>query len=673
MFCLLGMLAPSVGFTQGITSFDGRHYSYFPKNPEENLGDTFYRNNEFLRCEAANICEPENPALVDGNTPTPSKPKKFAYFLGRESDGFIVPVFIQCYESGSATASTAEDLVPHLNEQVLENGDCIDEVAIAANVKSSFVEDTLNAVKSYKGGCPKRDKSCLDQVFENFQRDLKNAVSIFKVSNDRKTETGCLSNLLSTVIDSLYQTLKLFVYDLPKGAFNLGRAGWNYFFGEEEEQSTSMLLSSVMSDDMATALSNWDLPKFYEHLKKNFFKFFGQIKEFYGELLGCTEWNGVPFNSQCLKKMNWSCPNCDHLLNFSCGLAGQLGAGFVMGGILGMGNSLAQMSRVKRTIGSEPSKFNLVPEAVNEMMTKASIGDMLNQVKKTSQAARFHAARHTRPIAQFFRTSLDDIRFILGVGDSFRGLIAATPVTMPYNLVYQRGKANAFKAMNEKFIKAGSGSNTLKLARAYAMRLDNISEGFEPLLKDLRKLRGKRFDPKLYKIVEDEYFTLAETQLKKMGMNVERLPEGSGLRVSKNGDSFDYEPNFAERLKNLPENINPEDMKKAFMENDLLMTNNHSLATQMHLPDFWRNIQDKAHTSRGMFSIKPDGLDGYVYLGQFSSQVGNIPQRQDCAGKLNGVRVLRSQEISEVVEKDQDGGTVSSDLGDGDGDGDGTN
>jgi hypothetical protein len=647
------ILVPCFSFAQSdfIHSYDGRHYSYFPTNPQEDLGDTFYRNNEFLRCEATKVCEPEKTSMTaqSTNSSTPESPKKFAYFVRREKDGFIVPIFIQCHSNGAATASTAEDLVPYLNETVLDNGDCLDETEISENVAPSFVENTLNAVQSYEAGCPKQDLSCMEQVAENFTRDLKNAMNIFKVSNESKTEMGCLSNVLSTVIDSLYQTLKLFVYDLPKGVLNVGKSVYNYFWGEEEEQTTAMLASSVMSEDMANALVAWDLPKFYSLLKKNFFKFIGQIKEFYGEMLGCTEWNGIPFNSQCLKKMNWSCPTCDHVMNFTCGLVGQLGAGFAMGGILGTGNSIVQMNRMKKAIGTNPSKYQMGKEAISEMMAKTRIPEMVTKAKSSSRKAAFHTARYTRPMTQFLTTAKEDIRFVLGVGDSFRGFIAATPPTMPYHYMYQLGKSKAFRKMNDSQVKK-SGVNTMKLGRAYAVKLDEISEGFESLLPDLNKLRGKNFDPDLYAVVKDEYLALAQKNLKSIGMNVERLPDNKGLKISKGEQSFDYIPEFDERLKAMPDRIEADEMKKIFMDSDPLMTKDHHLATQNHMPDFWRRVQDKAHESRGMFVVKPDALDGYVYMAQISSQVGQIPETKDCSGKLNGAKILRSQEI--VPEKE---------------------
>lgn len=631
-----------LSFAQAEVSTGENHFAFLSKDQNDNLGDTFYRNNEFLRCEASKLCKPRDP---NSSSSTEAEPlKKFAYFLGREADGFIVPVFLTCHASGSASAATAESLVPYLNQEVLENGDCLNEEDLLKNVNPFFVDSTLKVIQGYDGGCPKRSTSCMDDVVENFTRDLKNVTNIFSLSNSEKTDSGCLTNLLSSALDSLYQTLKLFVWDIPKGVFNVGKAGLKYFFGAEEDRSTAMLASSVMSDDMAKALTSWDLAEFYKLAKKNFFSFFGQIKEFYGEIIGCTQWSGLPYQSECLKKVNWSCPNCDHMLNFACGLTGQLGTGFLLGGILGTAKSISKMRGIKKQVATDPSKFNIVPEAVREMAAKSSIPGMLEKAGLEARRASFTASRYTRPTTQFFTAAKNDLKGIFGIGDSFRALIAATPLTMPYNLVYQRGKARAFRAMNELQVK-NLGVNSLKLGRAYALRLDNIRAGFDDLLVDLNKLRGTTFDPVLFRSLKREYYSLVEKELRAIGVKVERLPDGDGLSISKAGESFEYRPNIADRLKNMPDDVGPDEMKRMLMNSDPIMTTNHSVGTQVDLPEFWKNIRDKAHTSRGVFTIKPDANDGYVYLGHFSAQTENVTPSTDCSGKLNGVTLLREQEV----------------------------
>lgn len=61
-------------------------------------------------------------------------------------------------------------------------------------------------------------------------------------------------------------------------------------------------------------------------------------------------------------------------------------------------------------------------------------------------------------------------------------------------------------------------------------------------------------------------------------------------------------------------------------------------------------MHTEAAKSRGIFKVEPSGTDGYVYLGHFSAQTNHVPEIKDCSGKLNGVQLIRSQDISEVPE-----------------------
>ncbi len=635
-FIILIVSALNIFSSQIYAQSEGKtHWRYIDQNERFNLGDSFYRNSDYFKCEAKQQC----PKIEDPEV----KPKKLAYFLGREEDGFIIPVFLQCHRNGNASMTTAEDLVPLLNEDVLQNGECLETEGLEEAVPNRFVEDTLKAVRSYQGKCPKEEDGFLDHLYSSFEKDFKNAVNIFSLGKQDKVEAGCLTNLISSVIESLFQTVKMFVWDIPKGVFNIGKAGWNYFFGEEEERSTAMLASSVMSEEMAEALTDWDLAKFYGLLRKNFFDFFGGVKEFYTEIIGCSEWDGLPYSSQCLKKMDWSCPSWENGIPFICGAISQLGTGYLLGGLLGTAKSLSKMSSIKRSIASDPQRFGIVGNALNELKSKKAINEGLESVRRNS----FRLRRKTRSINNFLATQKNEVKNILGIGESFMNLVKATPITMPYHHYFQRGQARGWKMMNELQMK-NVKSQSIKLGRARALRLDNIQGKFEQVFVDLKTLKGDKFDPVLFKEVQNELFDSIKDELSKSGMSVSKLPDGTGLKITKGGEELIYTPRFDEKLRNMPAGISDDSIKDALSHGDLILGKQKSVSLPPETPPFWKDFVESAETSRGIFTLKPDGTDGFVYLGHFSAQTGNLPQLEDCSSKLNNVDLLRSQDITHI-------------------------
>ena len=620
------------------------HFRFLNQNEQFNIGDSFYRNSDYFKCQAKQQC----PVIEDPNV----EPKRYAYFLGREEDGVIIPVFLQCFKSGNSTITSAEDLIPLLNEDVLQNGDCLEAEELEETVPNRFVEDTLKAVRSYEGKCPKNneDKNMAMRVFDSFfGKDLKTLGSMITGRKGQETKTGCLGNIISNIADSLYQTVKMFLWDLPKGIWNIGRAGYRYFFGAEEERSTSMLASSVMNEDMAKALTEWDLTKFYGLLRKNFFDFFGSVKEYYTETIGCTEWDGIPYNSNCTKKMNWTCPSLDNTISYFCGMASQLGTGFFLGALLGSAKSLAKMKGLRRKITDSPEEFGIVGKSLEELKSKMNSNEQLSRVRDETRRARFRMARKNRTISDFLGTQVAEMKFILGLGDSFKNLVKATPITNFYHKSFQAGQQRGWKAINEFSVKnVENMSPAMKIARSRALRLDNIQEKFDELFADFNKLKGDKFDPILFKEVQDELFTSMSYELRKTGLRVERLPEGRGLKISKGDESFNYEPRLEEKVRNLPDNLSDDSFKDSLVNGDLILGKQSSVSLGPDTPDFWREFTHSAEQSRGLFTLKSNGMDGFVYLGQFSAQTGSKPRVEDCSAKLNNVEVLRSQDITDI-------------------------
>ncbi|CAM9974028.1 unnamed protein product, partial [Chrysoparadoxa australica] len=395
-FYLLMILTHFVNLSYAEGQEKQNHYSFISDSAREDFGDTFYRNNEFLKCESRNLCKKREKV-------TELDPlKKYAFFFQRENDHAVVPVFLNCHNTGTSMASMAESLVPIMNEAVLEDGgECVDEDAVEKAVNPHFVEDALKAIQGYEKGCPKQTTSCGERIIDNFMDDFKNLTSPWKLfasfNEEEKVEAGCLTNILTNIKTSVMETLKLFFYHIPTGIWNLGASAWNKFMGHEDDTSTALLNSSLMGEDLANALTSFDFAKVYELMRKNFFKFWGDIKEYYLETIGCTEWDGAPYYSTCLKKMNWSCPTCENVLNYACGFISQVGTGYALGALTGAARSVGAMMNARRTLGVA-KKPPVGAAAAEEIATKNYISNALAAASHQTRKARIRTQRRLKPV-----------------------------------------------------------------------------------------------------------------------------------------------------------------------------------------------------------------------------------------------------------------------------------
>jgi hypothetical protein len=614
------------------------HYRYLNQNEQFDLGNSFYRNSDYFKCEARQYCQKiEDPAV---------KPKRYAYFLGREEDGFIIPVFLQCHRSGNASMTTAEDLVPLLNETVLKDGNCIEDKEVEKveeSVPNHFVEDTLKAVRSYEGNCPKNED---DTFIKPFMTDWDNVVKAVTFEKQDTVKAGCLTNALASVVQSVYQTLKLFAWDIPKGIYKFGVQAFKSFFGKEEERSSEMLAASLMSEDMAHALVTGDVRELYKLLRVNSKNFALAIKEFYLETVGCSEWEGIPYGSVCLKKMNWDCLTWENGVPWVCGIISQLGTGYILGALLGASRSLVKMRSLKKKIADNPENFGLVANAADEVKAKKSIHNMMEELSGGYRRGSFRLKRNTRVITNFMDTQRLEISSILGLGNSFKTIIKSTPVTAPYNFYFQKGQNRGWKRMNERQMKNVS-SQPLALGRARALRLDNIDEAFNDIFGELKKLQGKKFEPFVFKELQGDLLRVMKTELEKGSMKVTLLKDGK-LKIKKDGKEFIYQPKFEEKLKNMPPKLSDDEMKRILKNDDMILGNQRAVSLPQDIPDFWKEFVSSAELSRGIFALKSDGLDGIVYFGQFSAQTGKVPRPEDCSSRLNNVELLRSQDITNI-------------------------
>lgn len=237
------------------------------------------------------------------------------------------------------------------------------------------------------------------------------------------------------------------------------------------------------------------------------------------------------------------------------------------------------------------------------------------------------------------------MKFIMGIGDSFKNLVKATPVTMPYHHIFQKGQLKGYQLANELQMKYFK-SSAIHLGRNRALRLDNIGKKFDDLFDEFKDLTGKNFDPVIYKELRGEFMDEVKDQLERSGVKVDISPDKTKMTISKEGQSFEYAPRFEEQLKNMPDGLTADSMKDMMKNGDVVLGSHRSISLPEDMPKFWKDFHESASTSRGMFTLKSDGTDGFTYLGHFAAQTGNVPQTEDCSGKLENVDLIRSQEIN---------------------------
>lgn len=622
------------------------HYAYIDNN--QGLGDIFYKNTGYYRCLTQTYCQkPENTKPED----PPYTPKKLAIFLKQSNGRQVIPSFLECQLNGNSMVSISEDLVPVVNQAVAREDKCADIEQVEGVIPQKFVDDTLKALQGYDKKCKREDRSCFTQIVDGLKTDLSNMMSLFGGAKSQTTKMGCLSTLVSNVVESLYSTLKLFLWDLPKGAYNFGKNLWNYMFEEESETSTAMLYGSVLPANLAEALADWDLAKFYDILRANFLSFLGAIREFYTELLGCNEWSGVPYQSECLKKTNWSCPTCESTLNFACGLAGQLGTGFMLGGVLGTAKSLISLSQMKKTVSINPKKYGLSGSAIEEMSAKAGIQNYLSEAKNSAAMAKYRMSKTVRPVTNVVKTIGEEMKFVFGMGTAFKKFISNNPVTLPYHLTFQAGKNMSFKAMNNAALDKGlfsKGGTALNLGRKYALRLKNIQDKYQKTAGELWAIKGKKFNQRVYDEIMKDFYDTVKKEMEQVGVKVSHLPEG-GLKLEKGGDSFVYRPDFQDKMNKIDGKTNIDEFNKRLTRDDPFLDERVETGLPPERPAFLQDMVDKAKDSKDIYTIKGDGMDGLMYLGHFTGQQNSVPKITNCNELLHEVEPLSLQEVQGEV------------------------
>jgi hypothetical protein len=626
------LFTPNYTFSQS-----QQHYTYITN--QNKVADLFHDNKPYYQCKTAQHCVPG----ADGS---PTR-KKLAIFLLDQQTGIVVPTFIQCYENGDSMASMAESLVPIVNE-TLSNDPCATLENYQGSVPRRFITDTMQALDNYdEEGCPLEDRSCGQQIYDLLEKDLKNLIRPFSSQSAATTEMGCLSTLIANMVDGLWSTVKLVAWDLPRGIWNTGVNAWNYFFNQEADTSTAMLYASVMSEGMASALSRGDLSKFYSELRTNFFGFLGAIREFYSELMGCNEWSGIPFQSECLNKTNWSCPTCESTTNFLCGLTGQIGSGLMLGALLGVAKAGATLAKYKQSVSRSPEKYGIVSQALTDLKARQSVQAM----KRGKEHLLYQTRQAMSPVTNFFKAATGEMKMLFTLGENVKNLMAINPVTAPFHLAFQSG-ARASQHLIQNLAVDGrlaglSLSPSLNLSRRYGQSLTKIQESFADKLADLHRMRGQNINPTIIADIERRYLADVKFELDRLNIKSTISPDGRGLILEKGGDSFTYNPNLRQKIEDTPSGMSLDDFKSFMTNNDpLLDTITPSNRLLENTPSFFREVRTRGDSAASTFVTKSGATDGYVYLSYFTAQSKSVPDNKNCDDLLYQTEVVRVHDVT---------------------------
>ena len=640
------------------------HYTYIGNR--EGIAETFYQNNSFFQCIAKQHCKP---------SPEGQPRKKFAIMLKDKKTNLVLPAFLKCFNDGRAVVSLSEDLIGTANK-ILQSDDpnCLDYSTLAPQADAQAIQDTVAAVEKLGDQCPQEDRSCLGQLYDLFEQDVKNTVQalipdfLYSAPPDATSKMGCLSNILANFKNSIVSVLKTFLYDAPKKLWEIGKAAWDYFFDQEKKSSTVAFLSSMMSTEMATALVDWDLPNFYNLLRANFFKTFGAIRQFYLELIGCTEWSGEPFYSECLKKMNFSCTTCENVTQFTCGLLGQLGAGVALGGLMGTLNSVGNVIKSKVATSGKSIAELLVPVGMRESVKNSAIAqglrDLANAPIMQEISAKASQLKHgvgevayrmglkVSPLTKILASVKDELKLILGMGDAFKNVVAGNPITSLYHFSYQKGKKITQQKVSNTLVQRGvvGMESAILKAKKYAYHLQKIWDLLESHLAKLQQMSDpKKFNPKTYQKIISEYLKRVQEELEHIGFKVSPASDGKGLLLEKGGESIVYRPDFEVITRRKFKNV--EELQGHIKTHDALLHDGREPRVVASNPPMIQDVLESAKNSLGLYAASADGLDGFVYLAHLGVLPSQSRQPPKCTDILLEAKLLGVEDISEVVKE----------------------
>src|SRR5690606_7853262 len=129
---------------------------------------------------------------------------------------------------------------------------------------------------------------------------------------------------------------------------------------------------------------------------------------------------------------------------------------------------------------------------------------------------------------------------------------------------------------------------------------------------DLYKIKGTKFNQGIYDDIVTRYLDDVAAETKKMGVRVEKLPDGHGLRLEKAGEVFEYRPDFRNQM-NIAERFTADEFRKQLAMTDPILFDAKTMVNAPAMPNFLKDIHQKASVAKDVITLKADGMDGLIY------------------------------------------------------------
>ena len=208
-------------------------------------------------------------------------------------------------------------LEQEINDQVDENKNENCDQADCSKPKETINEKISTRLESKNNSCSKEEIKRINST------ECGSIIGMVKVA------TNCQANLITSIISSLWGTIKALgqmIWSGVKAVGNMLVAGGKYLgslFGYESESSKKVTTAAQTSDSFIMQLMK-EPKKTAGIIIDSVWK---SIKDFISNDVACEEWSGVPHFSKCTKSASsWSCMSCEDKFNTSCSAIGYVAA-----------------------------------------------------------------------------------------------------------------------------------------------------------------------------------------------------------------------------------------------------------------------------------------------------------------------------------------------------------
>ncbi len=556
----------------------------------------------YLNCEALKSCTENSLSRVSFKV----------YF---KDDGQILNFNFHCTGKDSALAFVEHDLTPPDNQE----NPCVDpnHSEPLNNEKFNELISTAEEInKMYQvDSCSLTVKQCFSQVKDSFKKDWK---YLFSKKEDPAagTEVGCIGNFLSKIKTDFKTTLKFVFHDIPQFAGSLAKTIWNSYFNKQDNFQKGEILRSFMGESIVSAVEEGNTDAVYDSIKKNFRAIIEGLKDYYGGVIGCTKWEGDPYESKCLQKANaLSCNSCDDKLNLICGILAEAGGFALLGGAVAVPASMikiAKLTSVGKKITNASKFTDKITDLRGSTLGRRVTSNISFDQKGTSVLNSILNA------GSYFRGAANEFLNWIAVGPPLSRFVNNNWFMRPYSNAYRNTKLKIAKVSVNRYINRPMAKSGHKLLSKRGRALLNINEAFDQYIKGLYLIRGKNFTTQQYNRFLDNYFGAIKKELETgLGFNVKK--EGQHLIISKEGQRYTYRPNFQKALEK--DKISLDDFTSAIKKNDPFLDKHTDFSTKGPL----HKLKMAGSQLTEYYQVTGDGVDGLVYM----TQIGRVLKQAD--------------------------------------------